>query len=66
MNSALGRREKPIPYLTVTQYEMLKAIQTKLPNNRDLAKRLATAKAKMDFNSYFDFAKKNLISSDGK
>jgi hypothetical protein len=66
VNSALGRREKPTPYLTVTQYEMLKAIQTKLPNNRDLAKRLATAKAKMDFNSYFDFAKKNLISSDGK
>lgn len=66
VNSALGRREKPNPYLTVTQYEMLKAIQTKLPNNRDLAERLATAKAKMDFNSYFDFAKKNLISSDSK
>lgn len=66
VNSALGRREKPNQYLTVSQYEMLKAIQTKLPNNRDLAERLATAKAKMDFNSYFDFAKKNLISSDSK
>lgn len=66
VNSALGRRMKPNQYLTVTQYDMLKELQTKLPNNQELADKLSTAKSKMDFNAYYDFAKKNLMTAQNE
>lgn len=66
VNSALGRRMKPNQYLTIGQYDMLKELQSKLPNNQELADKLSTAKSKMDFNAYYDFAKKNLMTAQNE